>query len=39
LALKTLKQDIDSKTGKKSKALRLADRLEKQEDKAAIEQN
>jgi ribosome production factor 2 len=31
------KQDIDSKTGKKSKALRLADRLEKQEEKAAIE--
>ena len=31
------KQDIDSKTGKKSKALRLADRLEKQEEKAALE--
>ena len=31
------RQDIDSKTGKKSKALRLADRIEKQEEKAAVE--
>jgi ribosome production factor 2 len=31
------RQDIDKKTGKKSKALRLADRLEKQEEKAAVE--
>lgn len=31
------KQDIDSKTGKKSKALRLAEKLEKDEERAAVE--
>ncbi|KAL7537920.1 hypothetical protein ACHAXR_008159 [Thalassiosira sp. AJA248-18] len=31
------KQDIDSRSGKKSKALRLADKLEKEEEKKAIE--
>lgn len=31
------KQDIDKRQGKKSKALRLADKLEKSEEKAALE--
>lgn len=31
------KQDIDKRQGKKSKALRLADKLEKEEEVAAIE--
>lgn len=31
------KQDIDSKSGKKSKALRLAEKLEKDEERAAVE--
>ena len=31
------KQNIDARSGKKSKALRLADRAEKEEDMAAIE--
>lgn len=31
------KQNIDQKSGKKSKALRLAERAEKEEDRAATE--
>jgi hypothetical protein len=31
------KQNIDAKSGKKSKALRLAERAEKEEDRAATE--
>jgi hypothetical protein len=31
------KQNIDQKSGKKSKALRLAERTEKEEDRAATE--
>ena len=31
------RQDIDNRSGKKSKALRLADKIEKAEEKAAIE--
>lgn len=31
------KQDIDNRSGKKGKALRLADKIEKAEEKAALE--
>ncbi len=31
------KQDIDNRSGKKSKALRLAEKLEKEEERAAVE--